>query len=135
MAEVKDALEISPHDEPVGQFAQRAKGKGVADPIADSCARPVWLEGMGVVPEPVRALDLNVHKPLPGLPGLDTGQPAYGDAVQPEPVLDKGAGGHLDRWRGDDAKAQPAGRDLLEVAGVRVELEDILGRAGNNLLT
>ena len=135
MAEVKDALEIAPYEEPVGEFAQRADGKGVADLVADSSALPMSLERVGVMPEPVWALELHVDESLPRLPGLDAGQPAHGDMVQPEPVLDEGAAGHLDWLRGDDAKAQPRGRDPLEVGGVRVELEDVLWRAGNDLLT
>ena len=135
MAKVKDALEVALHEQAVGKLAQRAEGEGVADPVADSSALPVRLERMGVVPEPVRALDLNVDEPLPRLPGLDTGQPPNGDAVQLEPVLDEGAGGHLYRRRRDDSKAQPPGRDPLEVGGVRVELEDVPWRARNDLLT
>jgi hypothetical protein len=135
MAKVEDPLEVATYDEPVGQLPQRAQREGVAHLIADACSPFMRRERMGMVPEPVGALHLDVDEALAGLPCLDPRQPAYGDVVQPEPVLDQGAGPHLDRLRGEDPKSQPTRRDLLEVGRVGIELEDLLGRARKDLLT
>jgi hypothetical protein len=54
-------------------------------------------ELVGVVPEPVRAAELDVDEALAGHPRLDPRQPADRQAVQAQAVLDQRALAHLDR--------------------------------------
>src|SRR4051812_38871942 len=87
-----------------------------------------------VVPQPVRAAQLDVYEALARHPCLDPRQPADPQAVEAQAVLDQRALPHLDRPRRDDAEAEPRRRDRLEGAGVREEREELVRRAGQALL-
>jgi hypothetical protein len=134
MAEVEDTLEVAADEKRMCQVAERAERQCVAHSVANACAVGVSVECMGVVPEPVWPLHLDVDEALARLPALDASQPANGHAVQAQPVLDHRSRGHRNRpWR-DDVKPEPRWRDALEVRGVGVELEDLTRGSGDDLL-
>src|SRR3954470_2588979 len=71
---VEDPLQVTADKEPVGERAKRAEGNRVANPVPNHRRRlAVGLEGMGVLPEGVWALLLEVGESEWRLPGVDPG--------------------------------------------------------------
>src|SRR4051794_11648461 len=82
-------------------------------------------------PEAVGAPAVLGHEAVGRLPGGDPRPPADWEDAEVEAVVDQGPGAHLDRPGVKDLEAQPGGRQLLEVAGVGEEGEDLLARPGH----
>ena len=114
--------------------AERSEGQRVTDGVAHQRPALGGLELVRVVPQGVRSVQLLVDEAPPGLPDLDARQPADGQPVQAQPVLDERAAIHGDGPRRDDAKRQPRRRDGLEVPRVGEEREDLRRRRLEPLL-
>ena len=87
---------------------------------------------MGVEPEQVRPAELPVAEASRRVPGLDLGQPAHRDPVQPEPVAKKRAALEP-RRRLEDPKVEPRRRDRLEVSRLSEERERLVELAPDEL--
>src|SRR5208337_4534968 len=130
---IEDRLQVGFHHPGMCELAQEPKGKDVSNHVTHQSSPIHCLKAMGMVPEPVRALGLHVHKLVRRIPGLNLGQPPQGQSVPTEPVLDSGSRPHVD-WLGrENPKAQERRRDLFEVPGVRKEGKHVLDRLGNPL--
>src|SRR3712207_2044459 len=91
-----------------------------------TCALPI-CEAMCVDPERVGPGNLHVSERTRRRPFGDLGAPANGCAEESKPVAkDRAAAKPLGRF--DDPKAEPAGRDCLEVPWIGEEGEDVRGR-------
>ena len=123
-AVVEDRVELPPHP----RLDQRAARRAIADVVVDLRAAAAGRQAVRVLPEQVRAAQLDVDEAARRRPLADLRQPPQGDAVQPQPVPDQSAGAELG-GRVDDPERQPRRRDRLEVRRVGEERERLVGRA------
>ncbi len=90
-----------------------------------------FLEHVCVMPQGVRASQLNVHEPVRWIPLGDFRAPADGKTVNGDSVINQDAGTQYDRrWR-EDFKLQTGRREGLQVARLGEEGEDFAARARN----
>jgi hypothetical protein len=110
------------------ELAQRPKRQRVANRIEHQNVVAGWLQAVGVVPEAVGPIHLNIHESVRGFPDIDPADPADRKSVQAQAVSDFGTCGHLPR-SGAHLEAQPWRGDLLEVVRICEEPKDLGGVA------
>ena len=98
------------------RVSERAKGQGVAHLVNEAgLAVAQVLEAMGVVPEGVGALQLQVHEGMRRVVLGNQRRPSHRQATHRYHVIKHRARPHLQRARGDDAHPERLRCDGLEV--------------------
>ena len=123
----KDSLHVVSDKEPVDQ---RSAKHSVANVVETTRAAVAWFETVLVNPLTIGAAQLLIDEPEWRFPYGELGAPAHWEAAQSDPVVDQSARTHDNwRWR-EDFELQPSWRDLLKIARVGEERENLLARPG-----
>jgi hypothetical protein len=126
LAIVEDASEISPHQRDMRDRPEWPERERVSNTVSRQRPLRHRLDGVQVLPEPVRPADLAIDERTVGLPGVDLRYPAHRDAVYMQAIFDPRPGPYNDRLQSHELEAQPRRCDLLEVPRVREELEYLM---------
>src|SRR5215207_3084564 len=98
----EDPLQVAPHEDGVREPPKRPERQLVADSVPDhDGALAIGLEGVGVLPERIRAAQLDVEEAQRRLPALDPRRPTDREAANSEPIVEQSPRAHLDRPRGE----------------------------------
>lgn len=107
MSILENAFDIAPHEEPMDE---RATARAIAHLIEAERSAIPFLEGMRVMPQVIRAAQLNVHELVRRIPLGDFRASTDGNTVNGDAVIDQGASTQNDRRRREYLKLQPGWR-------------------------
>ena len=126
---VEDPPQVAAHEEPVGDRAERPEGQRVADAVVDhGRAVAVLLESVGVLPEPVGALEPGCRRSRRRAPRSRSGSSSGSAPRAASGCSRAGRPAASSPARRGHAEVQPGRRHRLEVDGVAVEGEGLLDR-------
>ena len=87
----KNPFNIPPHKKPVDE---RAATRTIAHLVAADRPAVALLEAVRVMPQEVRAAELDIHEPVRRIPLGDLRAPTQGQAVNGDAVINERAGTH-----------------------------------------
>lgn len=106
--------------------AHETERKSISNNIHDARAPVSYFKAMGVMPELVRSLYLQILKLMGRLPLGDFSPPAKWNAMPAKPVIDLDTRSHFEGLRSENLKAQPLGRQNLQISSIGKEQKDFL---------
>jgi hypothetical protein len=116
---------------PLAQFSERQLK---ANPVSDQSTAFHRMEGVLMIPEGVRTLQLIVHEPNRGLPLGNISEPSQGQSMKSKAVAN--AGPLTDLLRSDlfDLEVKPFRSDGLEITGIGKKRKNLFKGFWNELL-